>query len=301
MFKGKKTLVFGGTGFIGFHFCKKAVQLKMSVTSFSRNKPIKNRKINGVRYLQGDISKKKDLSKIHGYFDFVINLSGNVNHNNKKEVFRSHYLGLINIANFFLKKKIEKFIQIGSSGEYGNSKSPHYENTKCFPLTFYNQSKFKATKYLIKLYKKYNFPITILRPYQVYGPRQSINRIIPIAIVNCIKNKSFECSSGIQYRDFLYIDDFINAIFKSIIKKKTCGEIINLGSGKIIRIRDLIKKIKLLILGGNPIYGKLPMRIDENLKIYPSIKKAKKIMEWFPRTSLAKGLKKTIRDFKLYY
>ena len=66
------------------------------------------------------------------------------------------------------------------------------------------------------------------------GPKQDKNRVIPITILNAIKNKKFDCSSGNQLRDFIYIDDLINVLMKILKKKNWMGEIINIGSGKIL-------------------------------------------------------------------
>ena len=66
-----------------------------------------------------------------------------------------------------------------------------------------------ASKNLLKLYVKHNFPVIIFRPYQDFGPNQDLNRLIPIVISNCLKDKKFPCSEGKQYRDFLYIDDAV--------------------------------------------------------------------------------------------
>ena len=71
----------------------------------------------------------------------------------------------------------------------------------------------------------------------VYGPAQDINRVVPITIYNAIKNKNFDCSSGSQLRDFLFIDDLVDAIIKSLKNDKVNGEIINIGSGKPIKIK----------------------------------------------------------------
>ena len=65
----------------------------------------------------------------------------------------------------------------------------------------------------MKKYKEKKFPAVIIRLFQAYGPKQAINRIIPITINACLKNKQFKCSSGIQTRDFVHISDLINAIF----------------------------------------------------------------------------------------
>ena len=211
----KRVLIIGGTGFIGFHlanFCKKK---KYKVHIISRTKPKISRRIKDIIYINADISNKKKLKIALGNnfdFDFVINLGGEVQHNVEKKVRKSHYTGVKNLASIFLNKKIKKFIQIGSSMEYGLNRSPHKETMKCKPLSSYGLAKYAATKHLLNLNKKFGFPTIVLRPYQVYGPHQDENRFIPFVIKNCINNKNFPCSSGTQFRDFLYILDFINRI-----------------------------------------------------------------------------------------
>ena len=73
---------------------------------------------------------------------------------NKTKTYKSHYFGCKNISNFFLKEKINRFIQIGSSMEYGLAKSPQKENFKCEPKSVYGSAKFLSTQYLLNLYKK---------------------------------------------------------------------------------------------------------------------------------------------------
>ena len=101
----KKLLVVGGTGFLGFHLCKEALKKNWVVTSFSTNKPKKIRFLNKVKYVIGDISKKKEISKINQKFDYVVNFGGYVDHKNKIKTFKSHYFGCKNLADYFLKKK----------------------------------------------------------------------------------------------------------------------------------------------------------------------------------------------------
>ncbi len=270
----------------------------MNVTSFSRSKPIKSRRIKKIKYIYGDISVKKNFKILKKDFNYVVNLSGNIDHTRKKEVFKSHFLGVKNISDFCFKNNVKHFIQMGSSGEYGNAASPHSEKTKCLAKTYYNKTKLMASKYLMKKYFDSKLNITILRPYQVYGPLQSVDRIVPITITNCLKKKIFYCSEGLQFRDFLYVKDLVNAIFSTIENKKAFGEVINLGTGKLTQIRYLINKIRKLIPGGKPIYGVIPLRKDEPIEIYPTIVKAKKILKWSPIYSLSDGLKKTIKDYK---
>ena len=97
-----------------------------------------------------------------------------------------------------------------------------------------------ATNYLLKLNKKFNFPGTILRPYLVYGPYQDKNRLIPHTLSECLNYNAFDCSAGKQYRDFLFVDDLIKAIFKYFNNKKSMGEVINIGTGKPQNIKKII-------------------------------------------------------------
>ena len=126
----KKILIVGGTGFIGFHLIKKLKKKNFTIDSISTRKPKKNKTIKGVKYILSDISNLSKLRKVinRDNYEYVVNLGGNVDHINKKKTFASHYIGCKNLINIFSNSKIKKFIQMGSSGEYGAMKSPHYEN-----------------------------------------------------------------------------------------------------------------------------------------------------------------------------
>ena len=246
----KKFLRTGGTGFIGYHLAKRCLKINWSETSLSTKKPKKHRKHKKVKYIICDISNKKKLKKkINTNYDYVVNLAGYVDHSNKLKTMKSHYDGCKNISSFFLKSKIKRFIQIGSSIEYGKIISPQKENNHNKQKTYsiYGASKLLSTKFLLRLKREFNFPASILRLYLVYGPNQDENRVIPITIKNAIMNKNFDCSSGLQYRDFLYIDDLIEVIFKTLRNKNSNGEILNIGSGKPVKVKNLILKICKII------------------------------------------------------
>ena len=301
MTKDNKILIVGGTGFIGYHLAKKCLKKGWKVTSISSKFPKKIRYLKKVKYLFCDISKKKFLEKkINKYYKYVVNLGGYVDHSNKKKIFDSHHLGCKNLAEIFLKNPPKKFVQIGSSVEYGHLNSPQRENLKCslsLIKSNYGKAKLLSTKYLMNLYKKVNFPITILRIYIVYGPRQDINRFIPIVIKSCLNNKKFDCSEGSQFRDFVHIEDVINAILKTLASKKSHGEIINIGTGKPRKLKDIIQNIRKILKGGKPQFGIIKLRKDEILKLYPNINKAKKKLNWSPKISFDKGLKSTINFY----
>ena len=296
--KKKKILITGGTGFIGYYLAKKCLSKKWSVVSFSKNIPKKVRYLKNVQYFKGDLSIKKDLKVLTQNFDYVVNLGGYVDHKNKSKTINSHYVGCKNLSNFLINKNIKSFIQIGSSGEYGKIKSPQKENSIGTPKSFYTRAKFMATNHLLKLYKKKQFPVTILRLYQAYGPKQDINRFIPIVVYACINKKTFDCSDGNQFRDFIHVKDVVASILRAIKNSKARGEILNIGTGKPKKIKNIINFLVKRLKGGKPIFGKIKLRSDEMKKIYPDLKKVKKVLKWSPKIKFSKGLEETIKYYE---
>ena len=276
----KSLLVIGGTGFIGSNLLKKAKKLGFSSTSISLRKPNKKNFVPGVKYIMLDITKKEKLKKLKGNFDIIVNAGGygglDENFKNKNKMYKDQYDGLKNISSHFLNKRITKFVQIGSSLEYGQLSKINRENDKTiYPLTIYGRAKLRSTDYLLFLYKVFNFPVTILRLYQVYGPHQKTNRFIPYIIKSAIKRDNIYTSAGNQIRDFCYIDDVVDAILKSFDNKKTIGEIINIGYGKGFKIKHVLQKI-LKILKYRNFKGKIKKNIPISIKtknLYPPLKK----------------------------
>ena len=298
----KKILIVGGTGFIGYHLAKAALKKKWKVTSISTGFPSKKKFLKQIQYLFCDISKKKELKKkIKKNFDYVVNLSGYVDHSNKKKTYQSHFIGCKNLCDIFLDKGINCFIQMGSSIEYGFTKSPQNENAvirKNSLNSIYGKSKFLSSNHLMKLFETRSFPAIIFRLYLTYGPKQDINRFLPVIITSSLKDIKFNCSDGKQLRDFIYIDDVISAIMKALTKENARGQIFNLGSGKPKKIKNIIQEVIKFTKKGTPLYGKIKLRKDEMIKLYPDISKIKRALHWKPKVNFKMGLEKTINYYK---
>ena len=297
----KKILITGGTGFIGYHLAKKCVRMGWEVTSFSKKKPKSIRTLKKVNYLFGDLTKKKDLKVLKKKFDYIVNAAGVVDHSSNPKVYKAHYLGCKNLANFFLKKKIKLFLQVGSCVEYGPQKSPQKEDykTKINDLkSMYSKGKLAASKYLMELYDKYRFPVVIFRLYLNYGPNQDFNRFLPVIIDGCIRGKKFPCSSGIQYRSFTFVDDLVRAMVIALKKTHLSGNVFNIGNNKPVKIKRIVQYIKKYVKKGTPLYGKIKFRKDEIKYLYPNISKAKLLLNWQPKVSFSKGLSRTINYYK---
>ena len=292
-------LIVGGTGFIGYHLAKKCIKLNSNVTILSLNKVKNFRRLKKAKYKVVDISDFKKLKLIlkPKNFDFVVNLGGYVNHQDKKKLNNGHFKGTKNLFKLFSSKNLTKFIQIGSSAEYGNARSPQLEKIKCKPNDIYGKYKFKANNYLLKNANK-NFNFVILRFYQLYGPHQDLNRFIPQLIYKCLKKEVFSTSSGIQLRDFLYIEDAVDAIIKTLRIKKFTQKIINIGYGKPIQLKKIMNYAEKRTKGFFPIYGQVKLRKGENKTTYPDVKLAKKVLKWQSKTPFNIGFNKTLKYYQ---
>ncbi len=293
----KNILIVGGAGFLGSNLAKKLILSNFNVFLLCKKKNKKISNLKKVKYFYCDLKNSKKLKKILiGNFDIVINFSGNIDHQNKEQTFSIHYIATKNLLDVLKGKKVRLFIQAGSSLEYGKKKSPQKESEKSLPVSIYGKAKYLASNFLLK--SKGNFKVIILRMYQVYGPRQKKDRLIPQVINFCIKNKEFACTNGKQLRDFLYVDDLTNLVLKIIKKKNISSGIYNVGYGKPKKVREIINKLVKFSRGGRPRFGAIKMRKDEIKRLYPKIGKVKNYFNWQPKIGIDEGLKRTISFYK---
>lgn len=302
--KEKSLLVVGGTGFIGSALLQKANKLGMKTTSLSLNKPINTNIIEGTNYVITDTSNFENLQDAFSdlKFNYIVNLAGYINHdlisNGGFSIVQSQINLLNNLVSLFNVKKLIRFVQIGSSDEYGLNKSPQMETSREDPISPYSLAKVMNAQYLQMLNKTENFPAVILRLFLVYGPRQKINRLIPYVIKSCIQNTDFTLSEGNQIKDFTYVEDVVDFILISLIKKNVEGNIINVGSGEPISVKNIVEMINSKIKLGNPKFCKKFNKNIENNELIPDLSKSKKLLNLSSKTSLDDGLQRTIDWYK---
>ena len=297
-------LVLGGNGFIGSHLIKRCSELGYKCVSISLKENIFLNNLINVKHINVDIRNFSELNKaLKGMkFDFVVNLSGYIDHSNifngGIDTFNTHFGGLVNVIRSIDLKEIKKFVQIGSSDEYGNTKSPQNEDSKEEPISTYSLAKLSCTNFLKMLYKTEGLPVVTLRLFLVYGERQKTDRFLPFVIKSCLKNEKFPTSRGEQIRDFCYVSDIIDGILISLTEQNCNGKVINLASGVPISIREVVEKIVKNVGYGKPQFGEIKYRPQENMKLYADIEKAKKLLHWEPKVKLETGLIKTIMYYR---
>ncbi len=300
-----KILILGGSGFIGSHLTKKCRDLGLECYSISINNNKLIRNFENVNYYKIDLSDFESTKELisNKEFSYIVNLSGYIDHrsffNGGLDVFNSHFYSLINVLRCVKLESIKKIIHIGSSDEYGNITSPQNESLRESPISGYSLAKLSCTNLLQMLHRTENLPVIVLRLFLVYGEGQSEERFIPQVIKGCLENKKFPVSEGTQIRDFCHVDDVVEGIIASLqSSRQAFGNIINIASGKPVEVKSVINKILKLVGSGNPQFGLIPFRKDENMSLYADINKAKKLLDWQPKVNMSEGLNRTIKFYK---
>ncbi len=314
-----KILVTGAEGFIGSHLIEglikkrykvKALVLYNSFNSLGWIDTLPDKIKKKVDISLGDIRDKEFIDKALKNVDVVINLAALISIPYSYQASRSYIdtnvNGLLNLLTASISSKVKQLIQISTSEVYGTpSKVPIKED---FPLNAqspYAASKIAADQLALSFHKSFGLPVSIIRPFNTYGPRQSTRAIIPTIITQALQNKKIEIGSLFPKRDLLFVEDTVNGIIAAIGNKKSVGKAINLGSGFEISIKDLASKIcKILGIKMTLKHNKARVRPkkSEVQRLLASTKQAKKILGWSPKIKgikgLESGLKKTILWFK---
>jgi nucleoside-diphosphate-sugar epimerase len=299
-----RVLIVGGTGFIGSSLIKFLRKETYEIDSLSISLPAENHRVDKVRYLACDLRDESRLEKllVGNRYNFVVNSGGYVDHSQfgsgGEDVFAAHFLGLTNLVRALDGRTLTRFVQVGSSDEYGGQSAPQVEVMREAPITPYSLAKVASTHFLQMLSRTQNFPAVIIRLFLTYGPEQGDNRFIPQVIKACLQKKTFPVSAGTQYRDFLYIDDAVEAIKSAFHSDKCVGKVINVASGKPVLISDVVELIRECARGGKPEFGKIPFRAGESMSLYADINNAKQLLSWSPTVSLEEGVYKVLAVLK---
>ena len=299
-------LATGGAGFIGRWVVKNLLSKEKNVVvidnldngSKENLDEFKNHP-NFKELVINDIKNKDVIEKLFYKYKFsiCIHMAAQINVqesiDNPKKYFENNVVGTYNILEN-ARKFNTKVILIGTCMVYdlADSNKAISETHKVKPTSPYAGSKLAAEELALSYYYGYNLPVVILRPFNTYGPFQKTNMeggVVSIFIKRKLNNeKLLVFGDGTQTRDFLYVEDCANFIVKAAEYRKCIGEIINAGTGKDISINDLAK---MIIKNENQIeYVEHHHPQSEIMKLKCNNSKAKRLLNWEPKTSLEEGI-----------
>jgi NAD dependent epimerase/dehydratase len=309
--KTKRVLVTGAGGFIGSHLTEHLVNLAANVKAFvrynSRNdwgllELLPKEKLDKVEVITGDLKDVDAIRQAAEDVDIIFHLGSLIaipySYLHPRETIETNIIGTLNVLTAAREEGIEKVIHTSTSEVYGTAKYiPIDENHPLQGQSPYSASKIGADKIAESFFRSYDLPVSIIRPFNTFGPRQSARAVIPTIIAQALRRKKIVLGSLHPTRDYTYIEDLVEAFINVAESSKSVGEVINIGSNFEIPIGDLARKIVSLIGRNVEIvtdHSRIRPEKSEVERLWCDNKKARELLGWTSKTSLDDGLKTTI-------
>jgi dTDP-glucose 4,6-dehydratase len=314
-----KILVTGADGFIGSHLVERLVRLGHRVRAFVFYNSlgsngwldyVDKKLLKNLEIISGDIRDYNFLEKKTKGIDAVFHLAALIaipySYQSPQSYIDTNVTGTYNVLRSSQKNNISKIIITSTSEVYGTAQVvPIKENHPLNAQSPYAATKIAADQLALSFYKSFNLPVTVLRPFNTYGPRQSARAVLPSIISQLANNKNRIIKLGnlTPTRDFTYVEDTVEA-FALALNNNLLGEVINIGNQFEISIKDILNIFKKdfgydfkVVIDKN----RLRKKESEVFRLLASDFKAKKLLKWDPRyqgiAGFKKGLAKTIEWF----
>jgi len=314
-----RILVTGGAGFIGSHLSRRLVDDGHTVFVVDNEFNGRREAVPpGAHYTHGDVTRATDVEPIFAKgIDAVCHLAGQVSiirsFSDPVADLRTNVEGTVSILQLCLKHKVRRLVYASSMTAYGDTGTvPTPESEPCRPDSYYGITKHAAERYVHATAERpdlgFEFQVTSLRMFSVYGPGQALNNpyqgVLGIFIGNLLRGEPIKIfGDGEQTRDFVYIDDIVDGWCKAVADPKLSNDVYNLGSGRSTSINQLAEKV--ISAFGGPSATRAIVRAQarpgEQRNVQADIRRAREVMRWEPRTTFEAGLAETVRQAREVY
>lgn len=319
MAHSNKVLVTGANGFIGSHLVEKLALQGYDVRAFCHYNSLNSwgwldtldsDLLNRIEVHSGDIRDFGCVSQSVKDCSTILHLAALIgipySYTAPDSYIDTNVKGTLNLLNAASRESVGRFIHTSTSEVYGSAVSiPIHENHPLQPQSPYSASKIAADQIALSYYYSFGLPVTILRPFNTFGPRQSARAVIPTVISQIAAGSdTIKLGSLDTSRDFNYVLDTVNGFISACTADKIAGETINLGSSYEITIAkavDLIASLMNQKVNIEMDQFRVRPETSEVLRLCADNEKARKFLNWEPQLSgksgLITGLEKTINWF----
>ncbi|EKE14754.1 MAG: NAD-dependent epimerase/dehydratase [uncultured bacterium] len=299
----KRYLLTGSSGFIGSVLLRKLLKNNKNDVYLILRKKSNTWRINDLldktTIFYSDLSDKLELTKIVKKIkpNIIFHLATNGAYSYQKnadQIIHTNILGTWNLLQACNSVNYELFVNTGSSSEYGFKKFAMRETDILEPASYYAVTKCAQTLLCSHIARQEKKTIVTIRPFAVYGPYEESKRFVPTLMNALFSNKKMNLVSPTTARDFIYIDDVADAYLKINELKNNPGEYFNIGTGIQSTIKNFVD-ISIKITGKNIklVWGSLENRNWDTDNWVADISKAKRLLNWVPKTNLEQGIKLT--------
>ncbi len=313
---GKNVLITGADGFIGSHLTERLLAEGAKVRAFvyynSFNSwgwldTLDKCKLDQVEIFAGDIRDPNGVRVAMKGIDVVFHLAALIaipfSYHSPDSYVDTNVKGTLNVIQAAKDNGIERVLITSTSEVYGTAQFvPITELHPKQPQSPYSASKIGADAMADSFYRSFNLPVTIVRPFNTYGPRQSARAVIPTIITQLLNGKEeLELGDTTPTRDLLFIEDTVNGFVEIAKCEDLIGHEVNIATSSEVSIKDLAELIiKLTNSSAKIVRDKIRERPEKSevFRLYGSNEKIKEYTTWEPQYDLKQGLEKTIEWLK---
>ena len=233
-----------------------------------------------------------------GHFDVVFHLAAyGVNGwtCDARQAMLTNAIGTTNMLEACRELTLDAFVYAGTCFEYAGGPARCREDTWPKPVNAYALS--KTTGWMMAQYyeRMHHIPVVGVRPFQVYGPHEAPERLVPSVILSALRGQEVRVTEGAQVRDFIFVEDVVMGLLRAAACKKARGVMLNLGTGHGVTVRTVIET--LIGMLGRPVsvaYGAVAYRPGEIWNLVADTRVATRLLGWQPAVSLDEGLRRTV-------
>ena len=308
---GRSVLVTGAGGFIGGHLTARLVEEGARVRAFlrynSRNDrgwldeldPSIQREIYAVL---GDLRDVESVAHAVRGTEVVFHLGAQIaipySYVNPRDFVETNVGGTLNVATAARDAGVQRVVHTSTSEVYGSAQVvPISEDHPLEPQSPYAASKLGADKLMDAFHRSFDLPVTVLRPFNTYGPHQSARAIIPTIVTQALAGDTLELGSVEPRRDLTYVSDTVNGFLAAACAPAAVGRTIQLGTGQDVSVSDLVDLVAAA-LGKSLTVKQDPARVrpanSEVDRLISSPRLASDLLGWRAEVDLLEGLRRTI-------
>ena len=307
----EKVLVTGAEGFIGSHLTEELVRSGYSVRALvqynSRNhwgwiEDLPKDILSQIEVETGDLRDPFLVERVVSGCSRVFHLGALIaipySYVAPQEYVSTNVNGTLNVLQAALKAKVDQVIHTSTSEVYGTAQYvPIDEKHPLQGQSPYSASKIAADKMAESFYLSFGLPVTTIRPFNTYGPRQSARAVIPTIITQAFDQPEIRLGSLSPVRDLTFVKDTARAFVMASKSPASIGEVINLGQESGVTVGELVEKIQAIMGTRKPVVTddqRIRPEKSEVMRLIADASKAKKILNWSPRVGLEQGLSSSI-------
>ena len=312
----KKVLVTGADGFIGSHLVEELLNEGHNIRAFvyynSFNSwgwldTLPKEKLDKIEIFSGDIRDPNGVREAMKGVDEVYHLAALIaipfSYHSPDSYVDTNIKGTLNVLQAARDLNTKRVLITSTSEVYGTAKYvPIDEEHPYQGQSPYSATKIGSDRIAESFYRSFDMPITIVRPFNTYGPRQSARAVIPTIITQLLSGaKEIKLGSLSPTRDFNYVKDTVRGFIEIAKSDKTIGQEINIATQQEISIGELAEElIKQINPNAKIVCDEIRLRPEnsEVNRLLGSNKKIKELTNWEPKYSLEEGLRETIEFLK---